>query len=257
MRLTCALSKTQENWPVQHCIESCPLRDTDGDACCTARRRARAPPCRADVPISRGDTHWPARCSHGGWPSDVATRGSGAVAPNRRGYFADENPRMTLTLPDGQPFATGATAYHYRPATAQETTPRLVLEVVIDGIVTPADGRHGWPLPRVSPRSGAPAPPGACRGDQYLRLLRLFGARPLCRRPPHRDLLFRSCLSCVVRPPAPQSIPEEAHHAHHHTTDSYSVPHPWRTFRLSSARESQRSWRPCALTTGDRRSIIK
>ena len=45
---------------------------------------------------------------------------------------------MTLILPDGQPFATGATAYHYRPATAQETTPRLVLEVAIDGIVTPA-----------------------------------------------------------------------------------------------------------------------
>jgi hypothetical protein len=45
---------------------------------------------------------------------------------------------MTLTLPDGQPFATGATAYHYRPATAQETTPRLVLEVAIDGIVTHA-----------------------------------------------------------------------------------------------------------------------
>lgn len=45
---------------------------------------------------------------------------------------------MTLTLPDGQPFATGATSYHYRPATAQETTPRLVLEVAIDGLVTQA-----------------------------------------------------------------------------------------------------------------------
>src|SRR4029453_993095 len=50
----------------------------------------------------------------------------------------DETPRMTLTLPDGQPFATGATSYHYRPATAQETTPRLVLEVAIEGIVTQA-----------------------------------------------------------------------------------------------------------------------
>jgi hypothetical protein len=28
----------------------------------------------------------------------------------RAGHFADENPRMTLTLPDGQPFATGATS---------------------------------------------------------------------------------------------------------------------------------------------------
>jgi len=45
---------------------------------------------------------------------------------------------MTLTLPDGQPFATGVTAYQYRPATAQESTPRLVLEVAIDGVVTHA-----------------------------------------------------------------------------------------------------------------------
>ena len=45
---------------------------------------------------------------------------------------------MPLTWPDGQPFATGATAYQYRPATAQERTPRITLEVAIDGVVTHA-----------------------------------------------------------------------------------------------------------------------
>ena len=34
--------------------------------------------------------------------------------------------------------ATGATPYHYRPATSNETLPRLVLRVVIDGIATDA-----------------------------------------------------------------------------------------------------------------------
>ena len=43
---------------------------------------------------------------------------------------------MTLTLTDGELFATGATAYQYRPATAHETTPRIILEVEIDGILT-------------------------------------------------------------------------------------------------------------------------
>ena len=45
---------------------------------------------------------------------------------------------MTLILPDGQPFTTGATAYQYRPATAQESTPRITLEVAIEGVVTHA-----------------------------------------------------------------------------------------------------------------------
>jgi len=41
---------------------------------------------------------------------------------------------MSLTFPDGGRFATGITPYQYRPATAYETTPRLLLEVEIDGI---------------------------------------------------------------------------------------------------------------------------
>ena len=34
--------------------------------------------------------------------------------------------------------ATGATSYQYRPATPQENTPRVVLEVAVEGIVTEA-----------------------------------------------------------------------------------------------------------------------
>ena len=45
---------------------------------------------------------------------------------------------MPLTFPDGQRFATGATSYHYRPATAHETTPRIILHVEIEGILTEA-----------------------------------------------------------------------------------------------------------------------
>src|SRR5215470_13725654 len=45
---------------------------------------------------------------------------------------------MALTSPDGEPLATGATSYQYHPATPYETTPRLLLEVEIDGIQTEA-----------------------------------------------------------------------------------------------------------------------
>jgi hypothetical protein len=45
---------------------------------------------------------------------------------------------MTLAFPNGEPFAIGSTGYDYRPATSQETTPRLVLEVAIEGILAEA-----------------------------------------------------------------------------------------------------------------------
>ena len=45
---------------------------------------------------------------------------------------------MTLTFSTGEPFAIGVTGYDYRPATSHETTPRLVLEVEIEGILTEA-----------------------------------------------------------------------------------------------------------------------
>jgi hypothetical protein len=45
---------------------------------------------------------------------------------------------MTLTFPTGEPFALGVAGYDYRPATSHETTPRLVVEVEIDGILAEA-----------------------------------------------------------------------------------------------------------------------
>jgi hypothetical protein len=45
---------------------------------------------------------------------------------------------MTLILPNGESFALGVTGYEYRPATSYETTPRLVLEIEIEGILAEA-----------------------------------------------------------------------------------------------------------------------
>ena len=45
---------------------------------------------------------------------------------------------MTLALPNGESFALGVIGYDYRPATSYETTPRLVLEVEIEGILAEA-----------------------------------------------------------------------------------------------------------------------
>jgi hypothetical protein len=45
---------------------------------------------------------------------------------------------MTLAFPTGEPFARGVTGYDCRPATSHETTPRLVLEVAIEGILAEA-----------------------------------------------------------------------------------------------------------------------
>lgn len=41
-------------------------------------------------------------------------------------------------LSDGERFATGAITYQYRPATTHETTPRIILVVETDGILTEA-----------------------------------------------------------------------------------------------------------------------
>ena len=43
-----------------------------------------------------------------------------------------------LSSPDGEPFTIGKTAYQYRAATAYETHPRLILDVLIEGIATRA-----------------------------------------------------------------------------------------------------------------------
>lgn len=39
-----------------------------------------------------------------------------------------------LSFADGEPFARGATYYAYRPATENESSPRLVIQVEIEGI---------------------------------------------------------------------------------------------------------------------------
>lgn len=45
---------------------------------------------------------------------------------------------MPLYFADGEPFAVGATPYEYRPATAFENSPRIVLTVTIGGYDTSA-----------------------------------------------------------------------------------------------------------------------
>lgn len=45
---------------------------------------------------------------------------------------------MPLYFADSEPFAIGATLYQYRPATASETSPRIVLTVTIGGYDTSA-----------------------------------------------------------------------------------------------------------------------
>ncbi len=45
---------------------------------------------------------------------------------------------MALRFLDGEVFTTSSVSYQYRPATPHETTPRLILDVVIEGIPTEA-----------------------------------------------------------------------------------------------------------------------
>jgi hypothetical protein len=45
---------------------------------------------------------------------------------------------MSLQFGNGEPFATGVTPYAYQPASEQETTPRIIISVNIQGIQTSA-----------------------------------------------------------------------------------------------------------------------
>ncbi len=45
---------------------------------------------------------------------------------------------MPFQFPDGEAFTTSAASYMYRPATPNETTPRVVLDVAVEGIHTEA-----------------------------------------------------------------------------------------------------------------------
>ena len=45
---------------------------------------------------------------------------------------------MNLMFPNGEPFAIGEASYQYRPATAHETHPRVIVDVLVEGLATRA-----------------------------------------------------------------------------------------------------------------------
>lgn len=59
---------------------------------------------------------------------------------------------MILTFSNGEPFATGAIRYDYRPATERETTNRMILAIDIEGYITEAVVDTGAPYPVIAPR---------------------------------------------------------------------------------------------------------
>src|SRR5688572_15069548 len=63
-----------------------------------------------------------------------------------------------LSFPDGEPFATGMAEYSYQPATPEESLPRLILNIKIEGISTSAILDTGAPYvicaPTVARRIG-------------------------------------------------------------------------------------------------------
>jgi hypothetical protein len=84
---------------------------------------------------------------------------------------------MLLQLQNGEPFATGATNYDYRPATKQENTPRIIVSVMIKDIRTLAfvdtGGVYAICSPTIAnglnlnPRDGFSTAPILWRGERY------------------------------------------------------------------------------------------
>jgi len=82
---------------------------------------------------------------------------------------------MLLRFDNGDPYATGAAPYTYRPATERETSPRIILTVSINNfetlafvdtggvfaIIDPEIGHHL----NLNPEDGAPAPKLYWRGE--------------------------------------------------------------------------------------------
>ena len=52
---------------------------------------------------------------------------------------------MLLSFPDGQPFATGAARYFYRPIAGYDRSPRIIVSVEIERMKTPAVVDTGAP----------------------------------------------------------------------------------------------------------------
>lgn len=82
---------------------------------------------------------------------------------------------MLLQFGDGEPYATGATNYQYRPATEREKTPRIVVSILIDDIQTLAfvdtGGVYAICPPDIAsvlnliPQDGIPTEPMLWRGS--------------------------------------------------------------------------------------------
>jgi hypothetical protein len=83
---------------------------------------------------------------------------------------------MLLAYADGRPYAAGAIHYDYRPATPQDTLPRIVLSVSFENLETEAVLDTGAPfvvcapdlalLLHLDPSAGAPTPPLEFRGHR-------------------------------------------------------------------------------------------
>lgn len=59
---------------------------------------------------------------------------------------------MLLQFSGGEPFATGAIRYDYRPATKNETTNRMIMQVGVENILAEAVVDTGAPYPVIAPR---------------------------------------------------------------------------------------------------------
>jgi len=59
---------------------------------------------------------------------------------------------MLLQFPNGEPFATGAIGYQYRPVTENETTNRLLLQVDVENVLAEAVVDTGAPYSIIAPR---------------------------------------------------------------------------------------------------------
>jgi len=84
---------------------------------------------------------------------------------------------MLLQLQNGEPFATGATNYDYRPATNRENTPRIIVSIIIENIQTLAfvdtGGVYAICSPNIAnglglnPGDGISTTPIRWRGERY------------------------------------------------------------------------------------------
>jgi hypothetical protein len=104
---------------------------------------------------------------------------------------------MTLAFPTGEPFTIGVVGYEYRPATSHETTPRLVPEVEIEGIlaetVVDTGGFYQFCHPELACRLSL-TPTEALTGSQTILLTP--GTRPAdsCVRPGSPRLPMRALI---------------------------------------------------------------